>query len=74
MTVPAAGNEHFQDQNKHKIFAFSADKPSEETRCRCENMIVFQNQVTEKLNILVQSNILCKIFLNLKYFRLAGSF
>lgn len=53
-------------QNKKQsliIFAFSADKPSDENRCRCENMIIFQNQVTERLNVLVQSNILCKIYL-----------
>lgn len=44
------------------IVCFSADKPSDENRCQCENMILFQNQVTEKLNILVQTNILLKTF------------
>uniref|UniRef100_A0A3Q4GID2 Matrilin 2 n=1 Tax=Neolamprologus brichardi TaxID=32507 RepID=A0A3Q4GID2_NEOBR len=36
----------------------SADKPSDENMCQCENMIMFQNQVTEKLKSLVQNNIL----------------
>lgn len=31
------------------------DKPSEENMCQCENMIKFQNQVTEKLKNLVQN-------------------
>uniref|UniRef100_A0A3Q2W3Z0 Matrilin 2 n=1 Tax=Haplochromis burtoni TaxID=8153 RepID=A0A3Q2W3Z0_HAPBU len=35
-----------------------ADKPSDENMCQCENMIMFQNQVTEKLKSLVQNNIL----------------
>lgn len=30
--------------------------------CQCENVVKFQNQVTEKLNFLVQSNILLKRF------------
>lgn len=30
----------------------------DENLCQCENMVKFQNQVTEKLNFLVQSNIL----------------
>uniref|UniRef100_I3KHW4 Matrilin 2 n=1 Tax=Oreochromis niloticus TaxID=8128 RepID=I3KHW4_ORENI len=36
----------------------SADKPSDENMCQCENVIMFQNQVTEKLKSLVQNNIL----------------
>ncbi|XP_026041634.1 matrilin-2 isoform X1 [Astatotilapia calliptera] len=32
-----------------------ADKPSDENMCQCENMIMFQNQVTEKLKSLVQN-------------------
>uniref|UniRef100_H2TQN1 Matrilin 2 n=1 Tax=Takifugu rubripes TaxID=31033 RepID=H2TQN1_TAKRU len=35
---------------------------TDESMCQCENMILFQNQVTEKLNILVQSNILLEMF------------
>ncbi|KAL3981224.1 hairy and enhancer of split 2/6/7 [Sarotherodon galilaeus] len=35
-----------------------ADKPSDENMCQCENVIMFQNQVTEKLKSLVQNNIL----------------
>ncbi|XP_041798680.1 matrilin-2-like [Chelmon rostratus] len=31
------------------------DKPSEENMCQCENVIMFQNQVTEKLKNLVQN-------------------
>lgn len=34
-------------------------------------MILFQNQVTEKLNILVQSNILLKIFFSF-YFQMVS--
>uniref|UniRef100_H2LCI0 Matrilin 2 n=1 Tax=Oryzias latipes TaxID=8090 RepID=H2LCI0_ORYLA len=30
------------------------DKPADESMCQCENMIMFQNHVTEKLNNLVQ--------------------
>ncbi|KAM7420197.1 hypothetical protein PAMA_014752 [Pampus argenteus] len=33
-------------------------KPSDENMCQCENMIMFQNQVTEKLKNLAQNNIL----------------
>uniref|UniRef100_A0A3P9HV26 Matrilin 2 n=1 Tax=Oryzias latipes TaxID=8090 RepID=A0A3P9HV26_ORYLA len=33
-------------------------KPADESMCQCENMITFQNHVTEKLNNLVQKNIL----------------
>uniref|UniRef100_A0A3P9LKL8 Matrilin 2 n=1 Tax=Oryzias latipes TaxID=8090 RepID=A0A3P9LKL8_ORYLA len=33
-------------------------KPADESMCQCENMIMFQNHVTEKLNNLVQRNIL----------------
>uniref|UniRef100_A0A3P9JV65 Matrilin 2 n=1 Tax=Oryzias latipes TaxID=8090 RepID=A0A3P9JV65_ORYLA len=36
----------------------STDKPADESMCQCENMIMFQNHVTEKLNNLVQRNIL----------------
>uniref|UniRef100_A0A087Y492 Matrilin 2 n=1 Tax=Poecilia formosa TaxID=48698 RepID=A0A087Y492_POEFO len=32
----------------------SADKPADESLCRCESVIVFQNQVTEKLKNLAQ--------------------
>ncbi|XP_076593910.1 matrilin-2-like [Chaetodon auriga] len=31
------------------------DKPSDENMCQCENVIMFQNQVTEKLKNLVQN-------------------
>uniref|UniRef100_A0A671VBU4 Matrilin 2 n=1 Tax=Sparus aurata TaxID=8175 RepID=A0A671VBU4_SPAAU len=34
------------------------DKPSDENMCQCENVIMFQNQVAEKLRNLVQNNIL----------------
>uniref|UniRef100_A0A3B3XNV2 VWFA domain-containing protein n=1 Tax=Poecilia mexicana TaxID=48701 RepID=A0A3B3XNV2_9TELE len=34
------------------------NKPADESLCRCESVIVFQNQVTEKLKNLAQSNIL----------------
>uniref|UniRef100_A0A7N8WRA1 Matrilin 2 n=1 Tax=Mastacembelus armatus TaxID=205130 RepID=A0A7N8WRA1_9TELE len=34
------------------------DKASDESMCQCENVIMFQNQVTEKLKSLVQNNIL----------------
>ncbi|KAM7382439.1 hypothetical protein PAMP_002167 [Pampus punctatissimus] len=33
-------------------------KPSDENMCQCENMIMFQNQVTEKLKNLAQNDIL----------------
>uniref|UniRef100_A0A3P9HVM7 Matrilin 2 n=1 Tax=Oryzias latipes TaxID=8090 RepID=A0A3P9HVM7_ORYLA len=39
-------------------FFSSTDKPADESMCQCENMITFQNHVTEKLNNLVQKNIL----------------
>uniref|UniRef100_A0A3Q2PVC2 Matrilin 2 n=1 Tax=Fundulus heteroclitus TaxID=8078 RepID=A0A3Q2PVC2_FUNHE len=38
------------------------DKPADENMCRCESLIVFQNQVTEKLKDLAQSNILLLLF------------
>ncbi|KAL7394138.1 hypothetical protein ABVT39_021296 [Epinephelus coioides] len=34
------------------------DKPSDENMCQCENVMMFQNQVTEKLKKLTQNNIL----------------
>lgn len=40
------------------FFLSPADKPSDESMCRCENLIVFQSQVAEKLKDLVQNNIL----------------
>ncbi|XP_056900285.1 matrilin-2-like isoform X2 [Takifugu flavidus] len=50
--------EDFQDMGeitKKLKSRMCTDKPSDESMCQCENMILFQNQVTEKLNILVQS-------------------
>uniref|UniRef100_A0A8C4GHP1 Matrilin 2 n=1 Tax=Dicentrarchus labrax TaxID=13489 RepID=A0A8C4GHP1_DICLA len=42
----------------HLIYSFPTEKPSDENMCQCENVIMFQNQVTEKLKDLVQNNIL----------------
>ena len=39
-------------------FFFLTDKPADENMCQCENVLMFQNQVTEKLKSLVQNNIL----------------
>ncbi|TNN02916.1 hypothetical protein fugu_010403 [Takifugu bimaculatus] len=47
--------EDFQDMGeitKKLKSRMCTDKPSDESMCQCENMILFQNQVTEKLNIL----------------------
>lgn len=40
------------------LFSFPADKPFDESMCQCENVVRFQNQVTEKMEMLVQNNIL----------------
>lgn len=42
----------------HFFISFLTDKPSDENMCQCENVVMFQNQVTEKLKSLVQNNIL----------------
>lgn len=51
-TDPRAKSSHLS------FFNFPADKPSDENMCQCENVILFQNQVTEKLRSLAQNNIL----------------
>lgn len=40
------------------LFSFPADKPLDGSMCQCENVVRFQNQVTEKLEYLVRTNIL----------------
>uniref|UniRef100_A0A3B4XK95 Matrilin 2 n=1 Tax=Seriola lalandi dorsalis TaxID=1841481 RepID=A0A3B4XK95_SERLL len=42
----------------HLISSFPTDKPSDVNMCQCENVMMFQHQVTEKLKSLVQNNIL----------------
>lgn len=40
------------------LFSFPADKSFDESMCQCENVVRFQNQVTDKLEMLAQNNIL----------------
>ncbi|KAM9353143.1 matrilin-2-like [Symphorus nematophorus] len=51
--------EGFEDMGeitkKLKYRMICKDKPSDETMCQCENVIMFQNQVTEKLRNLAQN-------------------
>lgn len=43
------------------LFSFPADKPLDESMCQCENVVLFQNRVAEKLENLEQNNILGQI-------------
>uniref|UniRef100_A0A3Q1EQ72 Matrilin 2 n=1 Tax=Acanthochromis polyacanthus TaxID=80966 RepID=A0A3Q1EQ72_9TELE len=57
-----------QDRKQRRIFLTSlfspTDKPSDDSMCQCENVIMFQSQVTEKLKNLLQNNILfCHSFI-----------
>uniref|UniRef100_A0A8C2WWY6 Matrilin 2 n=1 Tax=Cyclopterus lumpus TaxID=8103 RepID=A0A8C2WWY6_CYCLU len=45
-------------KSSHLTYSVPADKPSGESMCQCESVIMFQTQVTEKLKKLAQNNIL----------------